>query len=433
MATASIVRIGPKNAIDGGGSNIATDLLRDAIVSYFTGNRNDNDDDGGDNNNNNNNNNNNADKGHRNDSKSTIVVSNKYFSANVVLADIDCLNNDYDPLQQHEQKEEGEAPSPSSSTTAATTKEDGCILVFDGMKSNPDYIGSGGCGGIDGVTFDQLANVQEKADAGPEQRQLGDLLRLCVGVTLKPDASPQDWRGRQNHEAEYSRRILWCLDHGYEYVEADLSDDGQRRGHDDRDKEGFARIIEAIEGTVWSSAVMKQAQTKQLKDSYADDKAALKIDETQQQEESNKNDANNTYVPPSTDPSSEQVPVECDDDNTDTEAANRTKKLLAGEFGGDGDENKKEHDVVVKEPSLVGSNDIAKLREDAEIEKHFDQMDSVIQEAKRIREASQNGTISDDERRERAGDAALALLNLMSQFGMEEEEGEDESDDDSEG
>jgi hypothetical protein len=52
-----------------------------------------------------------------------------------------------------------------------------------------------------------------------------------------------------------------------------------------------------------------------------------------------------------------------------------------------------------------------------------------LKQAKEIRVAAKNGTMTDDERRERAGDAALALVNLMGQFGME---GDDESSVDSE-
>jgi hypothetical protein len=44
----------------------------------------------------------------------------------------------------------------------------------------------------------------------------------------------------------YTRRVLWCLDHGYEYVQVDLMEYGRSIGHSDREKEGFARIVEAV-------------------------------------------------------------------------------------------------------------------------------------------------------------------------------------------
>ena len=82
------------------------------------------------------------------------------------------------------------------------------------------------------------------------------LLRLCVGVSLGPYA-PHELRGH-HHEQEYTKRVLWCLDRGYEYIEVDLSP----TGHEDRDKESFPRAIEAMQGTVWSSAVMRKTKTR---------------------------------------------------------------------------------------------------------------------------------------------------------------------------
>ena len=43
-------------------------------------------------------------------------------------------------------------------------------------------------------------------------------------------------------------------------MEVDLSEEGLRGGFDVREKDGFARVVEAIGGTVWSSAVMTDAK-----------------------------------------------------------------------------------------------------------------------------------------------------------------------------
>ena len=64
----------------------------------------------------------------------------------------------------------------------------------------------------------------------------------------------------------------------------------------------------------------------------------------------------------------------------------------------------------------------------AQAEHVLDKMEHLIQQAKDIREAAKNGSMTDDERRERAGDAALALVNLMGQLGMDDGEESDESD-----
>lgn len=289
------------------------------------------------------------------DDDKLLKMSNKYFTADVLLEEI----------------------SPSK---PENSKEDGIILVFDALASNPDRSTSSG-----GVTFDSLVQTHQQAE---ENDVCGDLLRLCVGVSLT-SLSPAEARG-ENHENEYSRRILWCLDHGYEYIEADLSKEGQSKGHDDRDKDGFARIVEAIQGTVWSSAIMSQSKTTELKDTYKEDTTTLQEEEEE-----------NPYQPP--DPS---------------------------KFG----EEAKSDSGLLVEPEKVTSEDMAKLRQDVDEEKVFDEMETVLREASRIRDQSKNGQLTDDERRERAGDAALRLVNLMSQFGMEEDDGGDsilDSDEDS--
>lgn len=78
------------------------------------------------------------------------------------------------------------------------------------------------------------------------------------------------------------------------------------------------------------------------------------------------------------------------------------------------------------DPAVVGPEEIPRLCNDLEIKETFNHiMESLIKEAKRIRDASQNGTMEDDERQERTGDVAMALLNLIEQFGMEDDDDED--------
>ena len=162
MASSSVVRLGSNDG------NISAELLQNAITSFF---RKTDDDDKG-------------------ESDSSFVIRNKYFSANIVLKNTD---------------DEKEIPN--------DVKEDGIILVFDAVRSNPDGSDEGG-----GASFDSLESAHQKALSNNE---CGDLLRLCVGVSLS-ELSAEEIRGKDN-EKEYSRRILWCLDNGYEYIEADLS------------------------------------------------------------------------------------------------------------------------------------------------------------------------------------------------------------------
>jgi len=59
----------------------------------------------------------------------------------------------------------------------------------------------------------------------------------------------------------------------------------------------------------------------------------------------------------------------------------------------------------------------------------FHQLESVLSEAKSIRDASKGNSMSDDERRERAGDTAMKLMGLLDSMGF----CDDSDDDDGEG
>ena len=284
------------------------------------------------------------------DENKLLPISNKYFTANVLLEDMEA-------------------------SVEEATKEDAVILVFDMLASNPDR-----SGGVPGTTFNSLQPVHDQACANDT---CGDLLRLCVGVTLT-SLSPQEARG-ENHENEYSRRILWCLDHGYEYVEADLSEGGQTKGHSDRDKDGFARIVEAMQGTVWSGAVMKERQATKLQASYDQD-----ANEIEKQD-----DDENPYIPP--DPSLMSIPKDGESAASMPGTPNRTVEM-------------------------------ERLRQEIDEDKVFDEMESVLREASRIREQSKCGQLTDDERKAKAESAALRLVDLMNHFGMEDEGGEGEED-----
>jgi site-specific DNA-adenine methylase len=378
----SVVRLGP---ID---NNLSTQLLRTAIISFLTENA-DECDDSNDNNNLKANNN------------SHIVIRNKYFSADVILEDI----TDGNEQKQQQQQEDEEFNNNNN-------KEDGIILVFDALQCNPDRCdtgnsssnigGGGGC-----VTFDSLGSIHQQAI---DNNTCGDLLRLCVGVSLV-DLSPCD-------QKEYSRRVLWCLDNGYEYIEANISKEGQLIGHNDRDKDGFARIIEAIQGTVWSSAIMSASKTKKLTDSYADSKSMIQPNNKKEDTEEN------LYEPP--DPSmllTTQTTIQQQQDD-----ASKSKNV----------DDVTGSDIPIKDDCCIdgfglnvfhdeGKGD--QSREDMEAEKLLEKMENVLKEATQIRKASKSGVLSDDERRERAGEAALALVNLMGEFGLDDDDDDDDDDD----
>lgn len=347
MSCISVVRLGPTD------DNICAGMLRNSILDFFARQQG-------------------ADAVPSND---TFCVSNKYFDAQVLLRGIEeSSNNDTTTTANVQQ--------------GAPPKEDGIILVFDAAKSNPDLV-------VDtAASFGSLGMVHDEA----VKHGAGDLLRLCVGVTIGP-MQAAELRG-QAYEKEYARRINWCLDdgRGYEYVECDLSPEAIVQGHEAHDKEGFARVIEAISGTMWSSAVMNKTKKTALKQSYQEESAQIAEQE-------------NDYVPP--DPS-----MLLGDEEAREERARQAILEQRGieqegqvQLGGQENENPAQNSQQQRE---------------REQERMFDNLESALRQASSIREMSRAGELSDDDRRKRAGDAADLLMTLMQQAGVDDESEEEE-------
>jgi hypothetical protein len=277
------------------------------------------------------------------------------------------------------------------------------VLVFDDRPgaSSPFAPSSA-------TTFDSLPQVHERA---VERGQAGDLLRLCVGV--RAGGEERDAGGRE-HEDEYARRVLWCLDRGYEYVAADLSDGGVSRGHDERDKDGFARIVEAVSGTVWSSAVMKARKQEELKQSYREAAHGM-VDE---KNEKPAVDGENAYEPP--DPS-KLPPVGGAAEDGDREE--KAREALLQQDGVD--------DAYLEKPADEAT--AARRREEQKQERALDSLEGSLREANRLRELSRSGSMTDEERRKRAGDAAVLLMDMMGKMGFDESSSDDEEERSKEG
>lgn len=373
MVDVSILRIGPCE------DNPSAKILRTALMAYFS---------------------NPSDSPE--ESKTSLsakdldsfLIQNKYFHAQVRLKDIDKSETTED-----------------ISKNTIKNKEDGVILVFDGLQSNPDRPAANSS---NQATFDAMALAHETATT---KHNCGDLLRLCVGISLA-ELSADEWRGSKSEE-EYSRRILWCLDHGYEYVEANLSQEAQTKGHNVRDKEGFARIVEAIQGTMWSSAVMSKNKGKELQELRQDAADTMKRPTTTSTDnpdlqDTSRNQEENAYLPPNIEASTLPLNEEKSEETNHADASDPP-----------------EAEETTQQPPNTGSGVDEKMNpealSDAQTEHVFGEMESVLKEARRIRDASKAGSLNDDERRERAGDAALALVNLMSSLGFDED-GDDEVD-----
>jgi hypothetical protein len=368
-----------------------------------------------------------------------LTVTNRYFSAHLILQEIG-----QDPPQQ-----DGDALE--SSSRSLPFKEDGVILVFDhvvaaesGASSSSSsaptdqYRHHVSTAAAAAASFNALEPVHDRAEA---LLQAGELLRLCVGVSVNTGGGSTTTQSNNNnntkeYEAEYARRILWCLDRGYEYVEVDLSAEGVATGHDVRDKDGFARVVEAVCGTVWSSAVMGGDQQTKLQEQFAQAQAQAATAAAAAADA--KQESNNGYEPP--DPS-KLPPIVASLGETVVEDQERGEKareailqqkdiMLANNsdpsseyLDGDGQE---------QSTGMVGPDGPQEQRQkENEQERFMNDFEGVLRQASRIRDASKSGAISDDERRQRAGDAADLLMGLMGKMGdfdddseTEDEEGE---------
>eukprot|EP00978_Attheya_sp_CCMP212_P002673 scaffold5469_cov54-Attheya_sp.AAC.5 len=340
----SILRIGPTDS-----TNLSAVLLRDALTSHFkVPSRSDSWED-----------------------TQSLTVVNKYFSAEISLHSLSLdRGNDV----------EG--------------KEDGVLLVFDSVSAFSSVQGSM-IGSFN--PFDALTTVHDEAETAG---RCGDLLRLCVGVTLS--ASDSEHVRTKEYEEEYSRRVLWCLDRGYEYVEADLSEEGRSTGHDERDKDGFARIAEALVGTMWSSAVMGSDASKKLKNKFVQS-----IETQMPAEEHVTSEATIQANPANPKPDS---PIVQPQEKSSTDAGSGESKL---------------NDLKVESLILGDKEENQPLKEDHLQEKQFDNLDNLLGEAAKIRDQARTGTISDEDRRKRAGDAASMLMGLLDTMGFDESDDED--------
>jgi len=296
-------------------------------------------------------------KSHFQSKGSLINISNKYFSANVELV--------------------------SDTSSVSSHAEDGIILI--------------------GTSKD--LRILEPLHDEALQAGAGDLLRLCVVIVA--DREEDSTKTPKQLEEEYSQSVLWCLDRGYEYISScDLSDEGIARGHDDRDKEGFARIVEAIRSTVWSTA--KQG-------------SPVKVTAEEQTEEEEKKEPQNDDAVSQT-KETDEMQEDSKESDGDQEAKARQVLLLQDA----------ETDQSTETGCLDGNDnkDLAKLvqgkREEVVNENFFDQFEGAMREAARIREMSQSGALTDEERRKRAGDAATLLMNLMGDMGFDDDDEDDD-------
>lgn len=284
-------------------------------------------------------------------SNDTISIDNKYFTASVALADLDLAD---------------------AAAGGEDAKEDGVLLVFQDAVAGQ------------AAPLDALASVHSAAEAS---NQAGDLLRLLVAVSMGPVPD----KTTKAAEEEYSRRVLWCLDRGYEYVEADCSEAGVKAGHNEREKDGFARVVEAVGGTVWSCAVNKPRDQRGAAAALA--KIEAELQEGEEKQEGGASDPDTSDNKGGADTSTGEAKAE----PSAADAFPMPPEPKADEVAGDGGDK------------------------DGDDQFFFENLDSVMAQVRSISSQARSGALTDEERRMKASDAAVALMGMLENMGFDDE------------
>jgi hypothetical protein len=222
------------------------------------------------------------------------------------------------------------------------------------------------------------------------------------------------------------------LDHGYEYVEADLTEYGRSLGHSNREKEGFARIVEAVGNTVWSTAKMHPRKVRQLKSCYGTDKNSIVVSNTDDVRPIIKATFETTI--PKRDHAMTYSPDAITENNVDdtvvsTTVENDDARQLSKEVVRT---TAKTTEIAIHDDQLPPSqanNDcvenLMNLTKDLE-EVKLESLEFLIQEANRIRDSARKGNITDDVRRRQAGEMAMRLLSVFGDEHMFEDSTSDD-------
>uniref|UniRef100_A0A7S1B3Y7 Uncharacterized protein n=1 Tax=Corethron hystrix TaxID=216773 RepID=A0A7S1B3Y7_9STRA len=232
----------------------------------------------------------------------------------------------------------------------------------------------------------------DDAESGLSPLLLSELTGADDGLRLAAALVPE------GPSKSYTERVLTCLDAGVEYVDAVGVglEKGEKEGHNEREKEGFARICEAVECQVWRSAVMV---CRQKFVGGGGGKASALATEAGEGGHAKQKNMEVTAAVPEDDP--EQI---------------GTNILTEGQ---------KKHEENLEELLAPLSPDNNGDNEDEE--QHFQKMDQLLAEARSVREMSIQGDVDDGERRRRAADTAMRMWNILGDIEekLEKESKED--------
>ena len=186
-------------------------------------------------------------------------------------------------------------------------------------------------------------------------------------------------------EAKREKYFLWALDNSFELIDINMSK--LLDTFNDREKEGLPRLIEAIEATNWSSVAKKNNDTRTSATANVSLLTHVSTD----------------LISSSLTCSPQRQPVVTAHMNTSNDTTDESKPV-----------------VFANIPEL--SEPAASTYSGAEDE-IMTTYSNIVEEARRLREDVMAGTVSDEERRNKAAECALKFAQMMN---FDEESSDDD-------
>lgn len=316
------------------------------------------------------------------ESKLSIELSTKYYTAKLQFH---ILPND-------------ELVEPTSKSESILEDAEAIIIVLDASRDGPDFhLASQWVGKyLHGLNLDTMLLISNKCDLSSSGYIPGMNQESPGGADLKLATIAVDQSSAEastEHFARMERNALWSIDNGLEHVECSALH--PLAGIESREKQGIARILEALESTMWSSMVKpKSALTSK----------AMEISREHTSQISPKPPLGEKEIDDQ--PKSEVVPI--NSGSCDNEECSRPSDAL----------EKKTSDAEKSLDSLFRPLDIDSIfgEGDGDLD-----IGKLMQQMRMTKERAQTGNLSDEERRRAAADMAMRLMSMLN-FGEDEEQ-----------
>lgn len=305
--------------------------------------------------------------------------------------------------------------APGELTASALTGAEALVVVLDATSPESfaaasawgEKAGDAGIGTLICVT--NKVDIVTGVVPGAEDDGAAD--GEAAAAISAPSAAPL-----AEHVAFIQRVSHWCLDAGFEHVQAAAT--SPLAGGSGRDKSGVPRVLEALECTMWNSMRRRQQQQQPAAEASATDNAAVAA---AADDSDSAGDADNGSAAASSSTSSSAAAAPSMQAAVGAEKASSSSK-------DDGDKASS----IMRE-LLRGSKGTATRGDDSDADVDEDEEDDtsiekLMAEMQRVRDAARGPGMTDAQRREAAARVAMQLLSLMGGA-----EGEDDEDEDVEG